>query len=604
MPSKWRRWASRVIAGADRRGEQATAATQSAGDERTDSAEQGSLEPRLIELHWDGPAAQLLIAGLAAAPASSALLLVGRKSKDQVSVRLGDGQDRRSASIRMDDVSEFGSEAVDLFVADPVRRTRHRLAAGDDSPLTQPGAPRRFFVTGGGNLSLRRRNATEIITESGVFDAEFYRSQVPDLDPGIDPIQHYLSAGAASGLNPSVMFDTRYYLEKNPLVLRWNPLAHYCEHGWKELRNPSPRFNTWWYWAKHLGLSSLTTNPLAHYQAVGRHAGLSTLPDPHPSRILSEGQRHPLGRGTRRICLFGGYDPEGIVDDCVVGYVRELSRFADVYYLADCEMSEKQLAKLSPYTRGAWAERHGEYDFGSYARLADRVGWSAIEQYDELLLVNDSCYLLRPLDDVFAQMDLVACDWWGLQATKGIYQTRELPQNRFDKPIGMHEVRAQLVDDFERDYIYDFHIASFFVSYRSTVIKDPEFRRYLCSVTAQGKKRDIVKKYEVGLTHWLIQHGHSFDTFVPSLYPFHPVFTDWYFQLLADGFPLLKRQFLAENLYQVPGLARWQERVRQVIPDVDLSSIDRNLSRVVDPDRLRQSLNIGESSAEGIVDRA
>ena len=36
---------------------------------------------------------------------------------------------------------------------------------------------------------------------------------------------------------------------------------------------------------------------------------------------------------------------------------------------------------------------------------------------DEVVLANDSCFLVRPLDDVFAEMDRRACDWWSLQAT-------------------------------------------------------------------------------------------------------------------------------------------------------------------------------------------
>ena len=54
-------------------------------------------------------------------------------------------------------------------------------------------------------------------------------------------------------------------------------------------------------------------------------------------------------------------------------------------------------------------------------------GQSQTERRWELLLVNDSCYLLRPLDTVFAAMDARACDWWGLQATKGIAATRTMP---------------------------------------------------------------------------------------------------------------------------------------------------------------------------------
>ena len=116
----------------------------------------------------------------------------------------------------------------------------------------------------------------------------------------------------------------------------------------------------------------------------------------------------PTG-GPRRVCLFAGFDVDGIVDDTVVAYVRELSRFADVYYLADCALEAGELDKLAPYTQGRWAIRHGRYDFGSYSMLArDLVGWDMIATYDELLLANDSCYLVQPFDEVFARMDAAA----------------------------------------------------------------------------------------------------------------------------------------------------------------------------------------------------
>ena len=35
----------------------------------------------------------------------------------------------------------------------------------------------------------------------------------------------------------------------------------------------------------------------------------------------------------------------------------------------------------------------------------------------EMMLANDSAWLVQPLDTVFAKMDATTCDWWGLQAT-------------------------------------------------------------------------------------------------------------------------------------------------------------------------------------------
>src|SRR5699024_3709557 len=112
----------------------------------------------------------------------------------------------------------------------------------------------------------------------------------------------------------------------------------------------------------------------------------------------------------RRACLFAGYDPDGLVDDCVLEYLRELSRHADVWYLADGDMRPGELEKLAGVTQGAWVVRHGAYDFGSWSLLArDRVGWDALETYDEVLLVNDSCYLLRDLNQVFSAMTAKSC---------------------------------------------------------------------------------------------------------------------------------------------------------------------------------------------------
>jgi glycosyltransferase involved in cell wall biosynthesis len=53
---------------------------------------------------------------------------------------------------------------------------------------------------------------------------------------------HYLSEGAAAGLNPSPLFDTKYYQEMNPDVVRAkaNPLEHFFLSGAKEGRRPIP----------------------------------------------------------------------------------------------------------------------------------------------------------------------------------------------------------------------------------------------------------------------------------------------------------------------------------------------------------------------------
>ena len=165
--------------------------------------------------------------------------------------------------------------------------------------------------------------------------------------------------------------------------------------GWRELRQPLPRLRPLVVLARptstrpaRRSTRSCTTSP-----RVGT-AGYATLPEVRPRRrpgaLAGRAAAGLPVRGLRRRRdrrRHGG----GVC-------ARSSAGFADVYYLADCELEAGELDKLAPYTRGRWAVRHGRYDFGSYSMLArDLVGWDVIESYDELMLANDSCYLVQPL---------------------------------------------------------------------------------------------------------------------------------------------------------------------------------------------------------------
>ena len=491
-----------------------------------------------------------------------------------------------------------------------------------------------------GSQSGWEQAATRFLEEAGWFDASWYLGTCPEAaSSGIDPLRHYLEHGTCAGRGPNAWidalrralsgtgdetwtdlaredggldaeieflrasgeFDSAYYLENNPDVASSgaDPLRHFCEFGWRELRKPRAGFDVWWYWVNHLDPSREAVNPLVHYVLVGRRAGHTGAPAhyaPGPGRV------HAPGATVRRICLFAGYDQDGIVDDYVVAYLRELSRFAEIYYLADGHMADGELEKLRPYTKACWAYRHGAYDFGSWAALArDHVGWEEIGRYDELILANDSCYLLRGLDHVFAKMDRRPCDWWGMQATKGIARTRYEASNLFPERIAIDVVKREMVDAFERDYLYDFLVGSYFLIFRRSVTADSGFRRLIEGVRPQSSKLRIIQKYEIGITHFLVGKQYAFDTYIDHLYPFHPIYTRYHFDLIREGFPFLKRYFLSQNHYDTPGLARWKIIVRDLVPAADVEMLERNLLRVSDHDKLHRSFRIVEDESGKVV---
>jgi glycosyltransferase involved in cell wall biosynthesis len=72
----------------------------------------------------------------------------------------------------------------------------------------------------------------KLIRQSGLLDAAYYVQQYPDVgSSGMDPIDHFVRHGWPEGRNPSMTFDTRYYMRRYMEGETGNPLMHYLASG-------------------------------------------------------------------------------------------------------------------------------------------------------------------------------------------------------------------------------------------------------------------------------------------------------------------------------------------------------------------------------------
>lgn len=390
-------------------------------------------------------------------------------------------------------------------------------------------------------------------------------------------------------VSESGFFNEIFYNEENPDVFssKTPAIEHFCRFGWKELRDPAANVDIWHLWQTLLDVSHSIINPVV-YQALTN----TLLPEIDTSQLIESGIKYKNEK-IKRVCLFAGYDAEGVIDQSVIDYVKELSLHTDVYYLADSNIAESELEKLADYTIKKWAFRHGEYDFGSYSRLANNlVGWNVIEEYDELVLANDSCYLIDSLSPTFDKMHQKKTDWWGMQATKGISKTKEKQSNQFTVKQNLNDIKQTKLQSFEQESFYDFLIGSYFICFRKSVIVGGELKSLLNNVIKERSKLNIIRKYEIGLTRTLINAGYNFDTFIDELYPFHPIYTNNHFTLIENGFPLFKRFFLTENHYHVPDLWQWQDKLLALKPELNLTPLVDNLYRIASDEKLYRNFNI------------
>lgn len=184
--------------------------------------------------------------------------------------------------------------AVAPAVADPSRLD----AIGRDGPLSLVRAAA---------AHVRRRIA---IARSGLFDAAFYRAQCRALGIRVfDPVGHYLRVGAALGLDPHPLFQTRFYLARNPDVAgRANPLVHYLLDGDREGRKPHFLFEPLWYRWSHADVARSRANTLSDFVRNGVAMKRRAHPRFDPDYYLEQLEVRPAP-GTN---LFAHYAAHGV----------------------------------------------------------------------------------------------------------------------------------------------------------------------------------------------------------------------------------------------------------------------------------------------------
>lgn len=118
----------------------------------------------------------------------------------------------------------------------------------------------------------------------------------------------------------------------------------------------------------------------------------------------------------KRACIYFIYDKDGIIDDYIVYQLRDLRK--NVSFL-HCVIN----GRLAPSGRKALAEVADEIyvrenkgnDIGAYKAAIKYIGWEKLSNYDELLLMNNTCFgPVYPFKEVFEWARLRDIDFWGL----------------------------------------------------------------------------------------------------------------------------------------------------------------------------------------------
>lgn len=247
----------------------------------------------------------------------------------------------------------------------------------------------------------------------------------------------------------------------------------------------------------------------------------------------------------RRAAVFAHYDKDNLIDDYVIYYVKALKEICEkLVFVSCCELSLEEKEKLNGIADYIIAERHEEYDFGSYKRgFFYLKNNEMLNEIDELVFANDSCYgPLFPLKNVFQKMEARQVDFWGI--------TKNRFGMAFAEPKNIVCVRP--------------HIQSYFLVFDSKVFNSECFVEFMKNIKAETTKDAIIIKYEIGLSELLTQNGFSSDVYIKDYYRFnHVVLSLWRKLIIKSKSPFLKCSVIKLTNRNLTTIAGWENVIKK-----------------------------------------
>ena len=224
----------------------------------------------------------------------------------------------------------------------------------------------------------------------------------------------------------------------------------------------------------------------------------------------------------RRLAIFSFYDERGIVDDYIVVFLRELLKHVEgIQFYSNGALTKDSEIKLRKIIDSVTIRENKEFDVGAYKQGLEDLGYDHLGGYDELLLVNHTCFgPLFPFVEMFAEMEKRECDFWGVTS------------------------HAEMIPNpFTHTGVLPAHINSNFIAIRKTMLRAQSFKHYWRSMPNILTYEDTILKHESRFTKYFTDLGYRAECYADiNKYGTHYPAMLSIDELVIDRNPLLKRR--------------------------------------------------------------
>lgn len=267
----------------------------------------------------------------------------------------------------------------------------------------------------------------------------------------------------------------------------------------------------------------------------------------------------------KRAGIFLFYDPEGKVDDYILGCLGSLQEHMDyLLVVSNSPLDETNRKRLESVSSEVMERKNVGYDVGAYRDGLRHLGWDHMGDYDELVLFNYTFFApIHPWAGLFERTDKWDTDFWGITEHDEVRPHPFLPK-----------------------LVMPRHIQSHWIAVRSSLSTTKDWRSYWEDMPPIESYNDSIQWHESRFTGYFNALGYRHEVaYNVDDYPSaNPVFDNANL-LLQDGCPILKRRNLFHNPLHLDRFAiigaDMLEQARLAGYDTDL--ILSNLARTSKP---------------------
>lgn len=179
------------------------------------------------------------------------------------------------------------------------------------------------------------------------------------------------------------------------------------------------------------------------------------------------------GKNPKRIAMYVIYDKDGILDGYRKYYLQELRKHVDyIVGVVSGTLTPESRDELSALTDDFFVRENKGLLAGSWLDGLAHIGWDTLDQYDELLMLNDSFFgPFYDLSDMFSAMEESDADFYGALRN---YENKEITELHGRK--------------FKHGYLRG-SICYFYVI-KEKLLHSPEFKKYW------GRQPDIKEDWD------------------------------------------------------------------------------------------------------------